>query len=151
MTDIRLGAKLLREDYSSLTNQYQRVVYSTEWQDVPGNGAYVAETSGLCCGGRGPTLAVLEVRERLGDGPAGVGRYRWVRRVDPARIAELPLAVRCCAPGFDLTTLRGANLYGANLYGADLCGANLRDANLGGVRLGTAAQGCAVRQAMMAS
>ena len=47
------------------------------WQTIPGNGAYVAVTSGLTEGGYGPMLVYLECEEPTGAvAPEGVVCFR---------------------------------------------------------------------------
>jgi hypothetical protein len=57
--------KFVCDDYGSLCDK-NRVIYGTEWQEVPGNGAYCSETGeGITLGGDGERLIVLEVEEEL--------------------------------------------------------------------------------------
>ena len=79
--DLVVGCKLLRLDGRSLNGRVQYDL-SGAWQEVPGNGAYVAVTGGLTAGGEGERLVWLECREPTGaEAPAGVVTYRWVRVV----------------------------------------------------------------------
>ena len=80
------GLKLLTKDGESLSSSYGRVRYPADgsWVDVPGNGAYIARTGGLTCGGYGPVLAVLECdinTRRATSAPGGVECFGRVRRV----------------------------------------------------------------------
>jgi hypothetical protein len=103
-----IGCKLLNriDDQSarSLTMEYTPVVYRRgEWNEVPGNGAYVAITGGLTSGGMGDTLAYLECEgEVVGcDPPNGVRCFRRVQWIAdaPERISpELRGAVAHDAP-----------------------------------------------------
>ena len=75
-----IGYKLLRDDLSSLNDEYGRVTYGPDWQEVQGNGAYLGLTiPGLLLGGYGPVLAEVE-----GEEPTGAvedGQVVTVRRV----------------------------------------------------------------------
>lgn len=78
--------KLVKSDYGSINDNYCRVIYTEEWQDIPGNGAYCSETEvGICSGGVGEKLIELEVEdERLDLGIPGVrcwGRARMIREI----------------------------------------------------------------------
>ena len=77
-----IAYKLVKEDYGSLRDE-GRIIYGTEWQEVPGNGAYCSETGeGITDGGVGPVLIRLEVKEPTSTNtPDGVACWRWVRRV----------------------------------------------------------------------
>ena len=88
MTTILRGLKLLTDDGRSLNGSGKgSIQYTGEWQDVPGNGSYVAIAGGLASGGYGPTLAVMECdaasRVTPTDAPpSGVWclkRVRWVK------------------------------------------------------------------------
>jgi len=92
-----LGLKLLTADGRSINfNGRGDVRYTGDWQDIPGNGAYVAITAGLVSGGYGPTLAVMECdaesRVTPTDAPPeGVRCYtrvRWMRDWKPATDAQ---------------------------------------------------------------
>ncbi len=91
LMESKYGLKLLAADGGSLTTDYPRVTYPVGVEvEVPGNGAYITETDGLCSGGIGQVLAYFHhLRQRLGDGPRGVGRYRYVTRL-AHRPVDLP-------------------------------------------------------------
>jgi hypothetical protein len=97
------GCKLLTDDLRSAC-QERVVQYSTEWMEVPGNGAYVAITGGLTSGGTaGTRLVYLECDGPTGaDAPDGVTCFRLVRIVPdcPERVTpEMRGVVACDAPG----------------------------------------------------
>ena len=100
--DLVVGCKLLRLDGRSLNGRVQYDL-SGAWQEVPGNGAYVAVTGGLTTGGTGEQLVWLECREPTGaKAPEGVVTYRQARVIAacPERCApELRGAVALYAPG----------------------------------------------------
>ena len=102
MTTTIVGCKLLGANGSSLRER-ERVWYTTEWQTIPGNGAYVAVTSGLTEGGYGPMLVYLECEEPTGAvAPEGVVCFRRVRIIPdaPERITpELRGEIAYYAPG----------------------------------------------------
>ena len=80
---MNLVYKLVRANYSSLTDKYGRVVYGTDWQTVPYNGAYCSETGeGITQGGVGPRLIQLEVKGKTLTRalPRGVTTWRSMRR-----------------------------------------------------------------------
>ncbi len=79
-----IAYKIVKDDYSSLSDRRCRVIYGTDWQVVPGNGAYCSVTgTGIAAGGVGPRLIRLEVMERgTGLPPNGVTTWRRVRRLD---------------------------------------------------------------------
>lgn len=95
------GLKLLRPNYTSLTEQYPSVEYrENEWTRVPGLGAFVAVRDGVSSGifsytaknvSRNFKLVVLECRELLDENQrsGGIELYRWVRRLP---ISEIPRA-----------------------------------------------------------
>ncbi len=96
---MEIGAKLLREDGTSLNGQFR--YKPGPWMEVPGNGAYVAISGGLTSGGHGERLVILECREELPiDAPNGVKCYRHVRIVTDQTIPE-----SLCCGSLDLGSL----------------------------------------------
>ena len=80
-----IGAKLLN-GLSSLNGKH---LYCDdgEWQQVPGDGAYVAVTGNLTLGGKGTNLRYLECKEPTGvEAPPGVICYRSVRLLPDGEI-----------------------------------------------------------------
>ena len=78
--------KLVREDFGSLNNDYDRVIYTEDWQDIPCKGAYCSETGeGICAGGIGRKLIELEVEEEREkpeiNGVQCWGRVRMIREI----------------------------------------------------------------------
>ena len=78
-----VGCKLLQEDGTSLNGKFR--YQHNEWQEVPGNGAYVAITAELVAGGQGPVLAYFECEDPTeAEAPDGVVCFRRVRWIEPA-------------------------------------------------------------------
>jgi len=78
------GIKLVCEDYGSLTNTFGRVFYTpNKWVKVPGHGAFVSTSGGLCSASvnyPADRIIVLECREPLNEvGAMGMRLFRWVR------------------------------------------------------------------------
>ena len=84
MSKTVFGAKILQADGRSLNGSFQYAIPSNgepgPWQEVPGNGAYVAVTDGIEKGGYGPLLVCFECRDPTGSSaPEGVVCFRKVR------------------------------------------------------------------------
>lgn len=77
-----IGFKLVRRDCGSIRD-LGRVFYTTEWQEIPGNGAYVSVYGSLLCAGDAPLLIALQCDGpiQLENLPPGVECYRRVRRI----------------------------------------------------------------------
>ena len=86
-TTMRLGYKLLKSDLGSLSSEYGRHMYSSDWTEVPGHGAYVGLTlPGLLRGGMGQVLAECEYAqptEACADGDVVTARRVRVLRHAP--------------------------------------------------------------------
>jgi hypothetical protein len=91
------GWKLLREDGTSLNRRHRYRVDGT-WETVPGAGAAVAITGGLCSAGIGRLLVRVECDpdSECVKPPARVEGVRWYRRIRTRRPtpAELARAAR---------------------------------------------------------
>jgi len=82
-----IGYKLLKSDLGSLSSEYGRHMYSSDWTEVPGHGAYVGLTlPGLLRGGMGQVLAECEYAqptEACADGDVVTARRVRVLRHAP--------------------------------------------------------------------
>lgn len=90
-TSIITGYKLLTRNLQSLSDEHGRVQYSYEWQEIPGNGGYIAVTDGLTAYGVGERLFQVEGKEpvEVKDAPQGVICFRWVRLVKELKSVRL--------------------------------------------------------------
>jgi len=84
------GLKLVTKDHCSAFYTRRPVHYGTGWQEVPGNGVYVADDyssgafKGVCLAGNDNdelALVLVECAQRIDLVCDGVSRYRWCRIV----------------------------------------------------------------------
>ena len=119
------GYKVLRADGTSLNGKFRYALPTNgkpgPWQEVPGNGSYVAHTDGLYAGGAGPLLVRMRCRDECvaSDPPLGVRCWRRVRVVRILPWSKLPACARGNMDLGSVTNLAGVTLpqsVGGNLY-----------------------------------